>query len=221
MTLEVKDYYEVKDFYMDEKPLVQNARVYNLGNAVRGGKFPMALDTNKMSTEIKPITIALGNAKPASGHDCFLKGIQVVFDLTWSVKASVELQRYHFIDFVSSQSTMHRISKFDLDGQYIKYVDPRIIEIMKEKQQAYNDYVAVKDHDKATALELYRELLYSNPCGFQLTGQMTTNYLQLKTMYNQRKTHRLPEWTYFCEWCESLPYFAELCLGKKDGECNE
>ena len=116
---------------------------------------------------------------------------------------------------------MHRISKFDLDGQYIKYVDPRIIEIMKEKQQAYNDYVAVKDHDKATALELYRELLYSNPCGFQLTGQMTTNYLQLKTMYNQRKTHRLPEWTYFCEWCESLPYFAELCLGKKDGECNE
>ena len=42
MNLEVKDYYEIEDFYMDEKPLVQNARVYNLGNAVRGGKFPMA-----------------------------------------------------------------------------------------------------------------------------------------------------------------------------------
>ena len=73
MTLEVKDYYEIEDFYMDGKPLVQKARVYNLGNAVRGGKFPMALDTNKMTTEIKPITVALGHAKPASGHDCFFK----------------------------------------------------------------------------------------------------------------------------------------------------
>ena len=202
--LEIKDYYELEDFYMDDTPLVQNARVYNLGNAIRGGKFPMALNTNKMTTEIKPVTLALGNAKPASGHDCFLKGIQVVFDLTWTVKASVELQRYHFIDFVSSQSTMHRISKFDLDGQYIKYVDPRIVEIMKEKQQDYNNN---------PTKEKYLELLYSNPCGFRLTAEMTTNYLQLKTMYHQRRQHRLPEWQYFCDWCETLPYFKELVLG--------
>lgn len=212
MTMNIKDYYELEDFYMDGTPLVQNVRVYNLGNAIRGGKFPMALDTSKMTREITKTTVSLGNAKPASGHDCFLKGVQVVFDLKWTVKASVELQRYHFIDFISSQSTMHRISKFDLEPQYIKYVDKRIVEIMKEKQNAYNEN---------PTKEGYLELLYSNPCGFQLTAQMTTNYLQLKTMYNQRKTHRLPEWKYFCEWCETLPYFKELCLAKKDGENNE
>lgn len=210
--LEVKDYYELNGWTMDGETLVSNVKVYNLGNAVRGGKFPMALDTTKMTNEIKPITLALGSAKPASGHDCLLKGIQVVFDLKWTVKASVELQRYHFIDFVSSQSTMHRISKFDLDGQYIKYVDQRIIDIMKEKQKAYNEN---------PTKEGYLELLYSNPCGFQLTAEMTTNYLQLKTMYNQRKTHRLPEWQEFCKWCETLPYFSELCLGKKENESNE
>lgn len=210
--LEVKDYYELNGWTMDGETLVSNVKVYNLGNSVRGGKFPMALDTTKMTNEIKPITLALGNAKPASGHDCLLKGIQVVFDLKWTVKASVELQRYHFIDFVSSQSTMHRISKFDLDGQYIKYVDQRIIDIMKEKQKAYNEN---------PTKEGYLELLYSNPCGFQLTAEMTTNYLQLKTMYNQRKTHRLPEWQEFCKWCETLPYFSELCLGKKENESNE
>ena len=209
---EVKDYYELNGWTMDGETLVSNVKVYNLGNAVRGAKFPMALDTTKMTNEIKPVTLSLGNAKPASGHDCFLKGIQVVFDLKWTVKASVELQRYHFIDFVSSQSTMHRISKFDLDGQYIKYVDQRIIDIMKEKQKAYNEN---------PTKEGYLELLYSNPCGFQLTAEMTTNYLQLKTMYNQRKTHRLPEWQEFCKWCETLPYFSELCLGKKENESNE
>lgn len=209
---EVKDYYELNGWTMDGETLVSNVKVYNLGNAVRGAKFPMALDTTKMTNEIKPVTLSLGNAKPASGHDCFLKGIQVVFDLKWTVKASVELQRYHFIDFVSSQSTMHRISKFDLDGQYIKYVDQRIIDIMKEKQKAYNEN---------PTKEGYLELLYSNPCGFQLTAEMTTNYLQLKTIYNQRKTHRLPEWQEFCKWCETLPYFSELCLGKKENESNE
>lgn len=211
MATQAKNYYEIEDFYMDDAPLITNTYVYNLSNAVRGSKFPMAIDETKPNSEFIPRTFALGNAESGSGHDCFLKGILVVFDLTWTVKASVELERYHFIDFVSSQSTMHRIGKFNLEEQYIKYVDPRIIDIMKEKQQAYSENPTD---------EGYLELLYSNPCGFQLTAEMSTNYLQLKTMYFQRKNHRLPEWKSFCAWCETLPYFHELCLAKKVGERN-
>ena len=33
---------------------------------------------------------------------------------------------------------MHRITKFNLDEAYNEYVDPRVIEIMKEKVNAYN-----------------------------------------------------------------------------------
>ena len=54
-------------------------------------------------------------------------------------KMSVELERYHFIDFVSSQSTMHRITKFDLDKSYIKYV-PDIICIDKNDSPMYFEY---------------------------------------------------------------------------------
>ena len=205
--VEVKDYIEVEDIELDGKPLVANAKVYNLAGAVKSSKYPMALDSEAMTTEITKRQCKLGQAKSGSGHDCFLKGILVTFDLTWSVKASVELQRYHFIDFISSQSTMHRISKFNLDEQYMKYVDKRIIEIIKEKQVEYNENPTP---------EKYLELLYSNPCGFQLTAEMTTNYLQLKTIYNQRKNHRLPEWVVFCNWCETLPYFKELVLGEDD-----
>ena len=203
------DYIKVNGIDLDGQPLVSNAIVYNFSNAVRGSKFPMAIDSEKPTGEVVGRTYALGNAKSGCGHDCFLKGIVVVFDLTWSVKASVELQRYHFIDFVSSQSTMHRISKFDLDGQYMKYVDKRIIEIMKEKQADYNEN---------PTKEKYLELLYSNPCGFRLTAEMTTNYLQLKTIYAQRRNHRLPEWQRFCDWCETLPMFKELVLGVKEND---
>ena len=68
-----------------------------------------------------------------------LNCIIVQFDLTFSNKVWVEAERYHFLDFVSSQSTMHRITKFNLDDAYISYTDPRIIEIMKEKTKEYND----------------------------------------------------------------------------------
>lgn len=100
---------------------------------------------------------------------------------------------------------MHRIAKFDLDEQYNNYVDPRMIEIMKELVQQYND---------DPTPENYLRILYSNPCGFRLTAGMTTNYRQLKTIYAQRKNHRLPEWREFCAWIETLPMAHELILGK-------
>ena len=62
------------------------------------------------------------------------------------------------------------------------------------------------------AKKKYLEILYTNPCGMYLTARMTTNYQQLKTIYQQRRTHRLPEWGEFCDWCETLPHFMELCF---------
>lgn len=59
--------------------------------------------------------------------------------MTFTVKAWTEAQRYHFLEFISSTSTMHRIAQFDLDKQYIEYVDPRVVKIMKEKVDDYNN----------------------------------------------------------------------------------
>ena len=41
------DYIEVDGMELDGQELVSNARVYNLANAVRGSKFPMAIDDKK------------------------------------------------------------------------------------------------------------------------------------------------------------------------------
>ena len=102
---------------------------------------------------------------------------------------------------------MHRITKFDLDKSYIKYVDSRMIEIMKELVDKYNE---TKDPED------YLRVLYNNPQGFKLTATMVTNYRALKTIYYQRKNHRLPEWREFCAWVETLPYFKEIVLGEDE-----
>jgi hypothetical protein len=193
--------------------MITNVNVYGLENAIKCSKYPMSVDISTLNTDITNTVKKLGNAQKGSGHDNFLKGIIVQFDLTMTPKMSVELERYHFIDFISSQSTMHRITKFDLDKAYIEYVDKRIIDIMKDKVTQYNN-----ETDKEKKEKLYLEILYSNPCGFKLTAGMTTNYQQLKTIYYQRKNHRLPEWRTFCEWIETLPYFKEICLGENNYE---
>lgn len=186
---------------MEIKDVVNNFSVFGIEQTFRASKFPMAVDTEKLNGEFTKTVEKLGRSGKGEGHDNFLCGIVVQFDLTFSVKAWTEAERYHFFDIVSSQSTMHRITKFDLDKAYIGYVDERMIAIMKEKVRQYN--LLEDGEDKA---QKYLEILYSNPCGMKLTARITTNYRQLKTIYAQRKTHRLPEWRAFCDWIEKLPY---------------
>ena len=188
---------------MDYNEIISNVKVYDLEECFKASKYPMAVDTSEVNGDITERIKKLAQSGKGEGHDQFLTGIRVAFDLTFTVKAWTEAERYRFLEFVSSQSTMHRISKFELNKQYCEYVDPRIISIMEELKDAYN-----QSHDP----EDYLRLLYSNPCGFKLTARLTTNYRALKTIYSQRKNHRLPEWRTFCSWVETLPY-SELIVG--------
>lgn len=198
---------------------VENVQVYGLEESIRRAKFPMSVDVGSLNHDVTQGIITLGKSSVGSGHDNFLNGIVVQFDLTFSNKAWVEAERYHFFDFVSSQSTMHRITQFKLKDQCNKYVDSRIIDIVQEKIDEYNrlkelDKESHSDSRTELLTELYLEILYNIPSGFELTAGMTTNYRQLKTIDHQRKTHRLPEWREFCAWIETLPKFKEICLGE-------
>lgn len=182
---------------------IENVKVYDLEESIRASKYPMSVNNDNLTNDITKTVMSLGKSRMGEGHDNFLNGIRVAFDLTFTNKAWTELQRYYFIDFVSCQSTMHKIAQFDLNNQYNEYVDEQIIKRMNEIKDIYNE---TKDGED------YLRLLYSNPSGFELTARMTTNYRQLKTIYYQRKAHRLPEWREFCLWIETLPYFKEVVL---------
>lgn len=192
---------------------IDNVKVYDLEESVIASGYPMRINAEMRAPDEKDFQraekLSIASIKDNGAHGQFLTGIRVAFDLTFSNKAWVEAERYRFLEFVSSQSTMHRITKFNLDNQYNKYVDPRVIAIMKEKVSEYNQ---MEDGPKKT--DKYLEILYTNPAGFELTARMTTNYRCLKNIYKQRKNHRLPEWREFCSWVETLPYAQELILSE-------
>lgn len=203
-------------------PNISNVAVYGLHESIRTAKYPKAVNLDSLNTELTKGIKACANCDTGEGHDNFLKGIIVQFDLTFSNKAWVEAERYHFLDFVSSQSTMHKITKFNLQEQCNRYVDQRIIDIVQDKIHEYNRLMAYdmshgKSLERKNQLDkLYLEILYNVPAGFELTAGMTTNYQQLKTIYQQRRHHLLPDWKVFCDWCETLPLFKELCVDRNN-----
>lgn len=146
----------------------------------------------------------LAKAPLNSGHVSFAKGIVVNMDITFTNKAWIEFQRYHFADIITGMSTMHRISKFDLDSAFNEYTDETIINRLKELQEQYLETKSKED---------YLKLLYSTPSGLLMTNRVTTNYLQLMNIWSQRHNHRLPEWQQFCnELIEKLPLFKEFLI---------
>lgn len=205
---------------MDYNKIISNVKIYDLEESLIASGYPMRtkeiihdLGTQDFERGERLVKATL---KGNTAHHQFLTGVRVNFDLTFTNKAWVEAERYRFLEFVSSQSTMHRITKFDLEGQYIEYVDSRIIEIMREKIERYNRLVELRPEPPIPEYEdeikeAYLEILYSNPAGFKLTARMTTNYRCLRNIYIQRRNHRLPEWRAFCRWIETLPY-ANLFL---------
>ena len=96
-----------------------------------------------------------------------------------------------------------------IENNCIEYTDPVIIQRVNELKKAYNDNPTMIN---------FLNLVYNVPVGFKLTARIATNYRQLKTIYYQRKSHRLPEWRTFCSWIETLPMFKELVLGGKNDE---
>lgn len=186
---------------------VTNWKVYDVEESITASGYPMVVDVEDAEYDLGRGE-KLANAK-GGGHNQFLSGLLVSFDLTCSNKMWVEVERYRYLVFVSSMSTMHRIAKFDLKKSYNEYVDKRVIEIMEELKREY---------EANPTSENYLRLLYNNPSGFELTARLTTNYRCLRNVYEQRRHHKLPEWRKFCEWIETLPHAEELILNKPKNE---
>lgn len=206
---------------------VENVKVYDLEESIIASGYPMRVDLNGVEKDVEMLEqyiteeYLVGDEKEkcekhmkrisnlalsggTSGHTQALTGIRVAFDLTFTNKAWVEMERYRFIEFVSSQSTMHRISKMDIKRQVNEYVTENTIQEVERLKDIY-----LQTQNK----EDYLRLLYNIPSGFELTARLTTNYRALRTVYHQRKNHRLPEWREFCEWIRGLPYSKELITG--------
>lgn len=191
---------------MSSNDVVNNVEVFGLERSFKESKYPMSVATEECTGEYTKTIERLAKSPKGSAHDNFLKGILVRFDLTFTVKAWTEAERYHWFEIVSSQSTMHRISEMNYEECMIEYVTENTVNEMKRLLETYNEN---------PTSENYLMLLYNCPVGIKLTAGMSTNYQQLKTIYAQRKKHKLPEWRQFCEWIKTLPY-SKLITGEDE-----
>lgn len=213
---------------------VQNIKIYDLEESIIASRNAMRLTPPKYTKEEFEQSLErakkLAKTPNGSGHQTFLSGIRVSFDIKYPNYISPELQRYHWVDIVTSASKIHRLMEMDLDMCCNKYVTKSMIE---EMQVHIAKYKAIKE-DKEDNIyfwemrdgsyhktETKEDSLYfafmrciSNcPQGIELFMRVSTNYLQLKTIYHQRKNHRLVEdWVDgFCvDFVEKLPYFEEF-----------
>lgn len=202
---------------------IRNLKVYGLRESIERSGYPKSFgDVQEL---IIPLTLNDSSYKRAShlgachtgeGHDCFLKGIVVQFDLKYTQYFSMQMERYHWFDIISSQSKMHTITqRGDIRTFCNRWVDDEIINRVNFWIHKYNDHQENNDtnscHLTYSKEEIFMKIISNMPMGFELWAGITTNYLQLKTIYQQRKNHKLPEWKWFCEYMENeLPMFKDL-----------
>ena len=205
---------------------VTNVQVFGLDEAIYRSGYPMLKEAptaemfQRAVGEIKAAreagntqnphiqrAIKLANAK-GGGHEQFLSGITVTFDMTLSNKAWVEAERYRFLTFISSMSTMHRVAFFKIGDSCNDYTSREAIAVAEALQETYNSIDGKTEPNRKR--KAYLELLYNLPSGFELMAGMITNYRCLRNIYEQRRTHRLPDWHVVCDWIETLPLAGKL-----------
>ena len=191
---------------------ITNTEVFGLERAIKAisNSYTVGeIDTTKAPTSKQyEIANSLGsNTECFQSHDAFLRGIIVEFDVKYPQYWTPEFQRYHFVEIIMSQSTMHSLKKMlsdDKHNPYNKYVSPETKEIIAK---------LAKEYENDPSYENFIRLRSNLPAGFELSETIVTNYKQLKTIWVQRHNHKLKEdWGTFCNWIESLPKFKELCL---------
>lgn len=187
---------------------IDNIKVYDLKECVIACRNAMRTTppeyTEEEFSKALPRAIQLAKCGGGSGHSNFRKGIRVSFDIKYPNYFSPELQRYAFVDIVTSSSKMHKLVSMDMDACFNKYVVAQSKELMKRLITQYNE---------CKSYENFMRVLSNCPLGVELFMRCSTNYEQLATIYRQRKSHRLKEdWGAFCEMIENLPYANELII---------
>ena len=214
---------------------ISNVEVYDLKQSVIASRNAMRLEMPEYTEEefekSLPRAIQLASTPNGSGHQTFLSGIRVSFDIKYPNYISPELQRYHWIDIVTSSSKMHRLLKMDLNKSCNKYVTPTQIKELQAMIDTYNKLVEdntsyckfiLRDGScieapthKACLYFQWMHIISNCPQGIELFMRVSTSYLQLKTIWHQRKNHKLAEdWGAICSFIESLPYSKEFGLCK-------
>lgn len=167
-----------------------------------------------------------------SEHRKFLRQIIVSVDITAPLYWWKEFDTYKVGTVANSTSTMHTIHKkeFELDDfshenlkyEYIQdgisyfalWAEDSLKNTINKLNRARELFLKTKDK------KYWWLMIQLLPTSYNQTRTITMNYENLRTMYHQRKNHKLNEWSgcdnpelpNFISWIESLPYAKEFIM---------
>lgn len=172
--------------------------------------------------------------RAGSEHRKFLRQIFVSVDITAPLYWWKEFDTYKIGTVANSTSTMHKLANtpitlecFEIDDFNKDLIIERNIEwecpqefktnnlaltIIKKLEMLRQKYLETKDK------RYWKELIRWLPESWLQKRTITMNYENILTMYRQRKSHKLNEWSgidnselpNFVSWVKTLPYANEL-----------
>lgn len=211
---------------------LERTSVMNLDNAIRGMRNPMNSweKSDSYWTHIEnpdtmneaPFQFFMGEndlalarklARAGSDHRKYLRQIFVSVDITAPLYWWKEYDTYKVGTVANSCSTMHSIHKkeFTLDNfshermlaDGIAVLQRVVIPHLNRDRQAF-----LETDDK----DYWDDMIQSLPSSYNQMRTCTLNYENLMNIHFARENHKLAEWHVLCDWIETLPYFAEICL---------
>lgn len=167
-------------------------------------------------------------------HRKFLRQIFVSIDITAPLYWWKEFDTYKVATVANSTSTMHKLTAKPIcldsfeTGDFVNVTYPKEFQREDLRSDIDEDFVQmclipyleylrisyldmVKD-DPEGAKVYWKELVRWLPNGWLQTRTWTANYEILRSMYHQRKNHKLTEWHAFCDFIETLPYAREFII---------
>lgn len=179
---------------------------------------------------IGPKDLKLAQTLIAAGpeHRKFLRQIEVCVDITAPLYWYKEFDTYKIATVANSTSTMHKLTSkpitldcFEIDDY--SPVDEKfikdLINYLEGLRQLY-----LETNNK----QIWKELVRWLPESWLQTRTVTMNYETLRSIYHQRKDHKLNEWSgkdnnnlpnFINTFIKKLPYAKEFIM--YDGDKNE
>lgn len=172
----------------------------------------------------KDKTLMTSLAAAGSEHRKFMRMMPIGFDILAPLYFWKEFDTYKVGTTANSCSTMHRIhsKEFTIDDFSHEHLDGETVSSLFTVDTGYASYnCSAYDFLNITCevLNHYRELYLKTkdkkywwqliqllPSSYNQKRSVMMNYETLRTIYHQRRFHKLDEWVTFCKEIEKVPY---------------
>ena len=179
----------------------------------------VVLERGKYIIGSNDLQLAQTLIRAGSEHRKFLRQIFVAVDITAPLYFFKELDTYKVGTVANSTSTMHKLASTPITidcfemGDFTPFIDNFKIDLSWRTVVSYLEQLRQK-YNETKDKRYWKELIRLLPESWLQKRTITMSYENILNMYQQRKNHKLTEWSKsFCDWVKTLPYAEELiCL---------